>query len=298
MADTNENKLESSSSDEQNSSVRVEDLLTNPAYSGVFQKDKPPTVIVCGGGEETDPKVALYLKFSAIPEFANQLANPKWEQNSIENPIASPFPAYGLSEWDLRYGKTDSNGDVITRNGTTESVRTRKGHEVSVNIRGESEITGPVQSVKTNESGITTVKFQDGREVEFDRYGIYGADRYKLAEVIDNVALDRLAAALKDGKGVEQLCEAMNQVIDKGGKALAVVLMNQLDKRLTVSGSEWSLKRDVVNAGGEPWGSVLRDQIVLVKNGERDKGRTIVDLLGVEDGARSNPKVPIPSRRQ
>ncbi|MBY0552410.1 MAG: hypothetical protein K2W95_34335 [Candidatus Obscuribacterales bacterium] len=88
MADTNESNLESATSDEQNPGVKVGDLLTNPAYSGVFQKDKQPSVIVCGVGLEADSTVALHLEFSAIPEFANQLPG-----RIIENPI----PRLGLS---------------------------------------------------------------------------------------------------------------------------------------------------------------------------------------------------------
>lgn len=84
MTDVNKDRPESISSDKHNGGIKVEDLLTNPNFSKIFEQEKQP-VIVCGdpsnGGNS---KAAQYLKFSAIPQFVEQLAKPSWDQKPTQ----------------------------------------------------------------------------------------------------------------------------------------------------------------------------------------------------------------------
>ncbi|MBY0551463.1 MAG: hypothetical protein K2W95_29550 [Candidatus Obscuribacterales bacterium] len=80
MTDISTDKLETVSNDKQTSGFKVEDLLTNPNFSTIFQREKQP-VIVCGDpNKNSSSKASLYLEFVKIPQFIDPLVSPKWDQ--------------------------------------------------------------------------------------------------------------------------------------------------------------------------------------------------------------------------
>lgn len=212
------------------------------------------------GRTEIPPTLPGGLPQVTLPPDRSQHGDPTRtpdRTSGLENGIGRDVP-----EW------MKQKGDKITIQDGKETLRTASGDQITLNKDGTYEIKGKVDSVKTNEKGETTVEFADGHQVKFDKEGFRDKNDDILAQVADKATLDKLAKSIDKGEGFEDLQKIAKEMLEKGGADAVMKLVNKINKRLDAMGSQHSLERLILNAGFEPWGTVLNDDVRLVKKGE------------------------------
>ncbi|MBX9690053.1 MAG: hypothetical protein K2X27_25300 [Candidatus Obscuribacterales bacterium] len=245
-----------------------------------FERESSQIPKQSGSREDSSPSLSdLLNNVKAIP---SESSNPSSNRPETSPPSIDNLPGKSPSHEDRRTERDSDDNEILGPGGLwrekakdkltiangTETLRTTSGDQVSVHKDGSYEIKGAVKSIKSNAAGETTVTFADGKEVKFDKNGIRDKYSEMLDKVADKATLDKLANSLSKGEGVESFQKLAAKLQEMGGSEAVTKLMDKLNKRLEESNSKYKLDRLVLHAGLEPWGTVLKDEIRLVKEGQ------------------------------